>query len=129
MRIGVTGGRDYRDGEHIRQVLTDAGVGPADVFVHGAARGVDLIAAQVAHRLGARLEPHPAGWGDPCRDTCKPNHRKKTGNLDYCPAAGNYRNQEMVDSGLDVLYAFPGNRGTKDMKERCREDGVPVVEA
>lgn len=43
-------------------------------------------------------------------------------------AAGFIRNQDMLDSGVDVVVAFPGGRGTADMVRRARKAGVEVVE-
>lgn len=125
MRIAVTGGRDYTDAARIGSLLGEY----AGILVHGAAPGADSIAAEWWRRnCGTKAcEPHPADWDGPCRDTCKPGHRRqrKDGST-YCPAAGAYRNQEMVDSGIDVLIAFPGGTGTADMVKRAKAAGVRV---
>lgn len=129
LRIAVTGGRDFASWtavQHaLRQLPTDA------VLVHGAAPGADSLAAEWWGDIHQRAcEPHPADWAGPCRDTCKPNHRRtRPDGSTYCPAAGVYRNQEMVDSGLDLLVAFPGGTGTADMRRRCEAAGVRVITA
>lgn len=127
LRIGVTGGRDY-DSWHsvvhaLRQMPENA------VLVHGAASGADRLCAEWWDMQGRTAEPHPADWTAPCRPTCKNGHRRtRPDGSDYCPAEGNYRNQRMVDSGLDLLIAFPGGRGTADMVGRCKVAGVRVLE-
>lgn len=124
MRIGVTGGRGYDDADAIIAVLQPL---PADaVLVHGAAPGADQQSAYFWEYWGRETEPHPADWAGPCRATCTPGHRRPRGFDTYCPAAGTYRNQEMVDSGLDQLIAFPGGRGTADMVRRSVAAGVKV---
>lgn len=81
-------------------------------LVHGAATGADSLAAEWWGDIQERpTEAHPADWD---------RHGK---------AAGPIRNQEMVDSGLDLCIAFPGGRGTADMIRRCEAAGVPVVHA
>lgn len=105
MRFGVTGGRDYDDVTTVADVLSAL---PNAVLVHGAASGADTLAARHWAGLGRPTEPHPADWT---------THGK---------AAGPLRNQEMVDSHLDLLIAFPGGRGTADMVRRAEAAGVPV---
>lgn len=43
-------------------------------------------------------EARPADWTGLCRPTCKPGHRQpgRNGGRSYCPAAGDYRNEDMV---------------------------------
>lgn len=55
--------------------------------------GGDWLADRIAAvELGWRTEQIPAEWEAPCRASCKPGHRVNG----WCPAAGNYRNEEMV---------------------------------
>lgn len=60
--------------------------------------------------MGLGAETHRADWAT------------------YGDSAGPRRNQEMVDSGLDLLIAFPGGMGTADMVRRAKAAGVPVEE-
>lgn len=126
-RIGVTGGRDYNDQVVVATAIASNALA-GDIIVHGAARGADTLAHTAAPLFDCRPEPHRAQWEAPCRDACAPNHRRERNGRTCCPAAGNYRNQEMVDSGLDLLLAFPGGDGTADMVKRARRAGVEVIE-
>lgn len=106
-RFGVTGGRDYDNVEVVAQALQHL---PAHaVLVHGGATGADTLCARLWTEQGWPVEPHPADW------------------MKYGKIAGPIRNQEMVDSGLDLLVAFPGGAGTADMVRRAELAGVKVI--
>jgi hypothetical protein len=135
-RILVTGSRDWDDADAITFALDAASLdalGRNVIVVHGACpRGADFIAEQAARYFGFETEPHPAAWDAPCRPECRPGHRRRKGRgPEYCPAAGNYRNQEMVDAGATVALAFfqPGaaNTGTSDCVRRAIAAGIPVT--
>jgi len=51
-----------------------------------------------------------------------PSNWKKYGN-----AAGPIRNKEMIDSKIDVLVAFPGGNGTKNMIDQCKKHNIKVM--
>ncbi|SHL47019.1 Protein of unknown function [Pseudonocardia thermophila] len=80
-------------------------------LVHGAARGVDTIAARWWARQGWPVDPHPADW------------RR------YGPSAGHRRNASMVALGADLCLAFPRGRspGTRGCIELARRAGIPVI--
>lgn len=59
MRVIVTGSRDWRNVDVIRQALQD--LPPGSTIVHGAASGADAIAHSLALFLGHIPEPH---WPD-----------------------------------------------------------------
>lgn len=107
-RIAVTGGRNFDDLRLVNWAFKEIGLGYGDVLVHGACRGADTICARVAQLCGAEIEAHPADW-------------KKHGK-----AAGPVRNREMLESGIDMLIAFPGGRGTFNAVMTARSIGVPV---
>ena len=110
VRILVTGGRDFTNWFAVVHALAQM---PKDAtLVHGAARGADSLAASYwGDNLERPVEAHPADWA---------KHGK---------AAGPIRNQEMLDSGVDILIAFPGGRGTADMTRRALAAGVKVIQA
>ena len=108
MRVLVCGGRDYDNTERVCDVL--AGLRPS-LVIHGAARGADSLAGLWARMSGVDVAEFPANWD---------KHGK---------AAGHIRNAQMLTEGKpDVVVAFPGGRGTEDMKRRARAAGVEVRE-
>lgn len=108
MRVGVTGGRDYDNHHAVVNALSC--LPPDAILVHGDATGADTLCVEQWGDIHERdTEAHPADW------------------LRHGKAAGPIRNQQMIDSGLDLLIAFPGGRGTADMTRRARAAGVPVV--
>jgi hypothetical protein len=119
IRILVTGSRNWRDVEAIRQALLDAvetlTAEPNKLddvtLVHGGARGADRLVAEVAREYGWTVEEHPADWE---------RHGR---------AAGPLRNAEMVQAGADVCLAFPRgvSRGTRGCMAMAAKAGIPVV--
>ncbi len=114
IRVGVTGGRDYGDSAKVCHVLNRAhSVLKGRMFlVVGDARGLDTHARLWAIATLA-LDKHQlfkADWDQ------------------YGPAAGPIRNKAMIDSGLNLLIAFPGGKGTANMKQQCRERGIKILE-
>jgi hypothetical protein len=121
MRILVCGGRDFTDHVTFNRgmfkvvcELTPITVGPKIwdriAIIHGAARGADTLAGLFAKMFGCHNEPYPANW-----DT-------------WGPRAGPMRNQQMLDTGIDLVVAFPGGAGTADMVRRAKKAGVRVIE-
>jgi hypothetical protein len=113
-RVLVTGSRDWTDEEFLWSVLDVAASGTRIRIVHGACpSGADLVAQAWCDLKGIEAERHPADWDR------------------YHKAAGPIRNQEMVDLGADVCYAFfsgdgTGSKGTADCVERAEKAGIPV---
>ena len=134
-RILVTGSREWTDARTVESAILEAirDFGRDLVIVHGDADGADKLADEAAWRHGLETDPKPADWDGPCRSTCKPGHRKRRRDgSEYCPAAGNCRNQEMVDGGAVVALAFLLPRsvspctGTRDCARRTAAAGIPV---
>lgn len=129
MRVGVTGGRDYADRRRVREVLGLLRV-VDPTLVHGDASGADHLAkAWAEEQPDWELDPFEADWGRECDELCRHGlwrPRRRDGST-YCPAAGPIRNARMVNSGLDLLVAFPGGKGTEDMIGRARAAGVLVL--
>lgn len=113
MRVLCCGDRHWTDEVKIEQRLRELQQAfPRLLVVEGEAPGADRLSRQAAERLGIPVEPHPANWAR------------------YGKAAGPIRNQEQLDSGVDLVLAFHANvaksRGTKDMVARARRAGIPV---
>lgn len=108
MRIVVAGGRDFNNTDLVEYAFKQIGIGPNDTVVHGACRGADLLCATIAKLYGAKTEAHPADW-------------KR-----YGKSAGPVRNREMLQSGVDMLIAFPGGRGTFNAVMTAKSLDVPI---
>jgi hypothetical protein len=132
-RVVVTGGRDHQitpgEADIFRAALDQkAAEGQAIVVIHGAARGVDRKAAELAEAWGYSVIPYVAPW-----DWFKRFYFKKSypnGNI-YPSAkaqAGAVRNWMMVQAA-DLVVAFPGGRGTKGCIAMATAANVPVVYA
>lgn len=94
--------------------------------VHGDAPGADSTVGEVANQMGFKVERQRADWSGPCKDSCRPDHRRSWPSGDsYCPAAGVFRNQRMLDLGADEVVGFPGKTGTTDMLQRAEDARVP----
>ncbi len=115
MRVLVCGGRDYADRAKVFAALDRAWMGDWGLthVIEGGARGADALAAEWA-RKNLPPESHlrfPAQWD---------KHGK---------SAGHIRNHQMLVEGKpDMVIAFPGGRGTGDMKRKARRAGVKVIE-
>jgi hypothetical protein len=86
------------------------------LIIHGDCKGVDKTADKVARRLGFPISSKPADWERYGRGAGSP--------------AGPIRNTEMLNMGVDVVYAFHQNyeksKGTKDMVNQAKDRGVPA---
>lgn len=133
-RILVTGSRHWSSTYEMRRIIhaTLEEFGPDVTFVHGNATGADRLAALAAGWFGASAEAHDADWYAPCRETCQPGHREKRYGRDYCPAAGEYRDQAIVDLGAVACLAFLVPRKSSpceevlDFADRGSKAGIPV---
>jgi hypothetical protein len=108
MRVLICGGRFYTNKQRMCDVVS--ALPQETTIVTGGARGADNLAEQCAYNAGMAYETHYPNWH---------KHGK---------AAGPIRNQEMIDSGIDKVIAFPGGYGTADLRRRARAAGVPVEE-
>jgi hypothetical protein len=68
-----------------------------------------MLGIQWAKLRGVPCEVYPAQWRL------------------YGKRAGPMRNLKMIGTGIDVLLAFPGGRGTQHMMLACMKHGVKVI--
>lgn len=110
IRVLVCGGRDYDNKIGVFSILgaTHDTLGIQTV-IHGNARGADSLAYDWARENGVEVIPCPADWEI---------HGK---------AAGPVRNQKMIQYKPDLVIAFPGGKGTKDMVDKAKREGIPVI--
>jgi hypothetical protein len=122
-KVLVTGGRKYANQTHMWRVLDKLWIIHPDIFIiHGDATGADRLADSWAVvRLGMdRVKRFPAKWAV-TDDTPKWRVRWDKGGNPYDMLAGADRNQQMLDEGLpDMVLAFPGGSGTRDMLRRAK---------
>lgn len=108
----VCGGRDFSDESLFESAMGDLMLrfGCPAKIVHGAAKGADTMAGDLAKRLSVEEIACPADW-------------QKHGR-----AAGPIRNREMLSHKPDLVIAFPGGRGTAKMIKQARDAGIDVAE-
>jgi hypothetical protein len=113
-RYLICGGRDFNDKALMEKALASLILHPEDaVVIHGAARGADLMAADWAFQRGVPTEAYPITSADWDR---------------YGRGAGAIRNQQMLHEGKpDVVIAFKGGNGTRDMVRRARAAKVVTI--
>lgn len=112
MKVLICGGRDFNNFAHVKKVMDEIhSKTPVELVISGKARGADALGEQWAISKNIPIDPYPANWND---------HGK---------AAGPIRNQQMLDEGKpDLVVAFPGGNGTRDMINRSKRANVRVFE-
>jgi hypothetical protein len=105
MKVLVCGGRAFCD-----RLLVDRVLGELDiaVLISGGALGADSLAEDWARRNEVTRVIMPAKWK---------LHGK---------AAGPIRNRNMIKLMPDLVVAFPGGSGTRDMIKVAKEKGIEV---
>lgn len=114
MIICVTGGRHFSDQEFVYNVF-DAihSIEGITLLVHGAARGVDALAARWAAKnsISHTDEKYAAEW-------------EKFGK-----AAGAIRNAKMLKSeAIELLVKFPGGSGTANCFKLANKMGILTLD-
>ena len=113
IRMLVCGGRDFADPKSLWLALDILARtwGPELTIIEGDARGADQMAGNWAKARGHTLLKYPANWRG------------------FGQAAGPLRNQQMLDEGKpDIVVAFPGSSGTRDMVRRAKAAAIPVIQ-
>ena len=113
MNILICGDRYYKDWKKIQDYLKT--LNPLnDVILHGAAKGADRLAGNLAISMKIKVLEFPAKWEE------------------FNRAAGPIRNQQMIDEGHPDLVVYfhdnlDGSKGTKDMVDRAMRINIPVL--
>jgi hypothetical protein len=113
MKILICGGRNYKDQETVNEVMDDVvkHINPDDITViSGHARGADQLGEAWAKSRDLSLDLYPAKWET------------------YGKSAGPKRNIEMLNTGPDLVVAFPGGNGTAHTVRNAKERGIDVME-
>jgi hypothetical protein len=139
VKVLVTGSREWPQDDSgmdkletllAAAILRTAQAKPPWTLLSGNARGADQAAELVWMSWGHKVIRFLADWTGPCKVTCPPKHRLRSrGGGTYCPSAGWYRNQLMVEQNPDLCVAFPTKKsqGTWDCVERARKAHIPVI--
>jgi hypothetical protein len=116
MIVLVCGSRDAIDWQPVFAWLDlFAATHPVTKVIHGGARGIDSMADGWARQRQIPVDAYRI-----THETWRAQGK----------SAGPRRNQRMLDEGKpDVCIAFPGGRGTRDMRERSICADVPVINA
>lgn len=107
MKVLVCGGRRYQDRETLQRVLRSLNI---SFIIEGGASGCDAMAREFAITNNIPHRTFLAAWGK------------------WGRAAGPIRNQQMISEKPDLVVAFPGGNGTKDMINRAKDAGIAVKE-
>lgn len=119
MRVLCCGGREFDDVSAVGRALREfKPVGSQllecseHIIIHGGCpTGADALVDHWCDVYGVRKRVYLADW-------------KQHGR-----AAGPLRNARMIAEGKpDLVVAFPGGRGTEDMKKKARAAGIRVIE-
>ena len=109
----VCGGRNFEDKEFVFDKLDmlDGKLDGIDVVINGGAKGADTLAARWARRQGIDVYTFEAEWET------------------YGRSAGAIRNKQMLTEGKpDLVIAFPGGKGTRNMIKQAKRKGITVME-
>lgn len=111
-RILVCGGRDFEDSYKLDKELTFCRkwFHQNAIIIHGGQRGADDLAGWWAKLNGYPCAIVPANWQY------------------YNKAAGAIRNSWMLLLNPDLVIAFPGGIGTRDMINKAINSGIDVYE-
>lgn len=115
-RLLVTGGRNFMDVQYMDRVLGEAYAKYAfRILIHGGAGGADFTADQWARMNGVQPARCDALW----------SYYVNRGNL---KGAGKIRNATMLLLNPQLVLAFPGGRGTADMREKAHKAEIPLID-
>lgn len=127
MRVLVCGGRHYNDLECVYHVLSNIHTEtPISVIIEGGATGADRFGKTWGKQSGIPVETYKADWDDMSEPCVR---RVNKSGKEYNALAGHKRNKRMLDEGKpDLVVAFKGGNGTKDMIEQSLKANVEVRE-
>lgn len=113
MIVLICGGRNFHNKNLLFKILDMLPITYTKI-VNGAAKGADKLSTEYAEERNIPYQEYPANW-DRYRGL-KPN------------PAGFIRNGEMLEKEkIDLVIAFPGGGGTKDMTTKSKAAGIEVI--
>jgi len=112
MKLLICGDRNWKDEKLIEDVLRMFST-ENPLIIHGAARGADTIAGNVAKKLGLEVQAFPANWEL------------------YGKAAGAIRNTRMLKENPELVIAFHDSigrsKGTLNMIRQAQKAGIRII--
>lgn len=126
MRVLVCGGRNYNNREKVFATL-DAITPRITTLINGVATGADAMAEFWAASRNIEVLSFPADW----KNITRPGAVVKISahGTKYDAAAGPFRNARMIkECQPDLVIAFPGHLGTRDMILQAVKAGIEVRE-
>lgn len=110
MKVIVCGGRNFHNYEAFERFMDMLNaIWRISFVMHGDARGADTLAKYWANQRHIEHQAFPADW--------------KT----YPRGAGPIRNRQMLAEKPELVIAFPGGDGTRDMRKQATKAGVTVL--
>jgi hypothetical protein len=112
MRVLVCGGRSFHKAELLAKTLLALHrTTPFTLVIHGAATGADSLAGAWALTHRVNVLRYPPAWT---------KHGRQSGAI---------RNRQMIIEGRpDLVVAFPGGPGTRDIVAQATAAGIRVIE-
>lgn len=121
-RLLITCSRTWWDWPRATQALTLVyRRAPRLILVSGHNPHGDQDLERIWTILGGQVETYPADWEAECRPGCWPPYHRKRGRngREYCPAAGDWRNEEMAQlPGVVMCLAFLDRCKKPDCRRR-----------
>ena len=131
MKVLVCGGRDYTNRNHVF-VSLDAVASEIDLIIEGGCRVYVPDVVGGGHPSGRLVNPYVSAdlfahqWAEERR---KPVISHFADWDSFGKAAGPIRNKEMLEQwNPDVVIAFPGGKGTRNMVKQAKARGIRVEE-
>jgi hypothetical protein len=111
MKVIVCGGRTFLNYDAFERFMDMINaIWRVSLVIHGGQRGADAMAKHWANQHHIDDRPFRADWDR------------------YRRAAGPIRNKQMLDEGKpELVIAFPGGRGTANMRTQAQRAGVTVL--
>lgn len=107
----VCGGRDFSDEDFVFKILNEIHKEHIiELIIQGEASGADFLAKKFSLENNIKLLSVPAEWNK------------------YGPAAGPKRNEQMLNENPNLVVAFPGGKGTKDMVRKSLAKKTKTIE-
>lgn len=111
MIVIVTGSRDYTNKDFVFDKLDKLhSYYRVDMLICGDANGIDYLSSLWAKERQIPYKKFEANWDL------------------FGKKAGPIRNEKMAKHGADVCVAFPGGRGTENMKSIAKKYNITVLD-